>query len=94
MNLGCLDDLTLGGPEEVIARDVQRIIYVGGSIPQHLKCELISNTDFQVSDATLKSFSYTSIADTSLLGALSRVYVVTTLHCVGLLCRPTCSKIY
>jgi len=33
------------------------------------KCELISNTDFQVSDATLKSFSHTSIADASLLNA-------------------------
>ena len=55
-----------------IAQDVQRIIEVGDSMGLHLnivKCELISSPDFQVSDATLKSFPRTSIADASLLGA-------------------------
>ncbi len=67
-----LDDLTLGGPEETIAQDVQRIIDVGDSMGLHLniaKCEIISSPDFQVSDATLRSFYHTSIADASLLGA-------------------------
>jgi hypothetical protein len=31
LNLSYLDDLTLGGPEEAIAQDVQRIINVGDS---------------------------------------------------------------
>ena len=64
--------LTLGGPEEAIAQDVQRIMNVGDSMGLHLniaKCELISSPDFQVTDATLWSFSHTSIADASLLGA-------------------------
>ena len=67
-----LDVLTLGGPEEIIAQDVQRIIDVGDSISLHLnisKCELISSPDFQVSDVTLKSVSRTFIANASLLGA-------------------------
>jgi len=69
LNLGYLDDLTLSGSEEVIARDVQRVIDVGGAVPHISNCKRISNTDFQVSDATLKSFSHTSIADASLLNA-------------------------
>ena len=72
LNLSYLDDLTLGGPEEAIAQDVQRIINVGDCIGLQLniaKCELISSPNFQVSDATLRSFSHSSIADTSLLGA-------------------------
>ena len=67
-----MDDLTLGGPKEAIAQDVKRIIDVGESMGLHLniaKCELISSPDFQVSDTTLRSFSRTSIADASLLGA-------------------------
>ena len=49
LNLSYLDDLTLGGPEKIIAQDVQRIIDVGDSIRIHLnisKCELISSPDF------------------------------------------------
>ena len=34
-----------------------------------MQVQLISSPDFQVSDATLRSFSRTSIADASLLGA-------------------------
>jgi len=33
------------------------------------KCELIYSSDFQVSDTTSKSFSQTSNADASVLGA-------------------------
>ena len=72
LNLSYLDDLTLGGPEEAIAQDVQRIIEVGDAMGLHLniaKCELITSPDFHVSDATLRSFSRISIADASLLGA-------------------------
>jgi len=56
----------------LIAQDVQRIINVGDSMGLHLnisKCELIYSSDFQVSDTTSKSFSQTSNADASVLGA-------------------------
>jgi len=62
-------DLTLGGPEEVIARDVQRVIDVGGAMGLQLNismCELISGADHHVSNVT---YARVSIADASLLGA-------------------------
>ena len=72
LNSSYLDDLTLGGPEEVIAQDVQWIIDVEDLFGLHFnicKCELISSPGFQVSEVILNSFSRTSIADAALLGA-------------------------
>ena len=59
MNLGYLDDCTLGGEVEMVARDVAKIIEIGGKLGLHLnisKCELISHADFLVSDPVLQSF--------------------------------------
>jgi hypothetical protein len=60
-----LNDLTLCSPEKAIAQDEESM----GLHLNIIKCELISNRDFQVFDATLRSSSKTSIADASLLGA-------------------------
>jgi hypothetical protein len=69
---GYLDDLTLGGPADVVARDVIEIIKVGRDMGLCLnvsKCELISHDGLQVPDGILQSFTRISIRDAALLGA-------------------------
>lgn len=72
LNIGYLDDLTLGGPIDSLASDVRRIIEVGSSMGLILnsqKCEIITHPGQSVEDPIFKSFVVTPIADTSLLGA-------------------------
>ena len=45
LTLGYLDDVTLGGPIDVVAADVQTIVAVGEAMGMHLncvKCELLA----------------------------------------------------
>jgi len=56
LNLGYMDDVTLGGTVETVASDVAEIIRAGTEIDLSLnvsKCELIAHKDFQVDDALL-----------------------------------------
>jgi len=56
LNLGFLDDLTLGGPESVVADDVSKNIKEGedlGLILNTSKCELITHRGFNVQSSTL-----------------------------------------
>jgi len=72
LNLGYLDDCTLGGEVETVARDVAKIVEFGGKLGLRLnisKCELISHAGFSVNDALLSSFSAVSVEKVSLLGA-------------------------
>ena len=46
LRLGYMDDVTLGGPQETVAKDVQLIMNAGKEIGLNLnvsKCELIAN---------------------------------------------------
>jgi len=70
--LGYLDDLTLGGPQSVVAADVRCVTEVGqatGLVLNVNKCELISHPSTVVSDPALQSFQRVSVSDTVLLGA-------------------------
>ena len=72
MTLGYLDDLTLGGPIDVVAEEVQSIATAGRLLGLHLnysKCELLAHKDTVVSDTTLLSFLRVDVGDASLLGA-------------------------
>ena len=64
--LGFLDDFTLGGPAEVVARDVSKVVEIGGQLGLSVtvsKCELISDDSFTVTDNLLQSFPSTCIGD-------------------------------
>ena len=72
LSLGFLDDLSLGGPESVVADDVSKIIKEGeelGLIMNTSKCELITNCGFNVQSSTLCSFQRVEVEETILLGA-------------------------
>ena len=72
LNLGYLDDESLGGPVDTVAADVGRIVEVGRAMGLHLntsKCELITHKELPISDSLLRSFSRVDIANASLLGA-------------------------
>ncbi len=72
LTLGYLDDVTLGGPQGVIAKDVQRVIEEGRRIGLLLnvsKCELIADPNTTVTDPVLRSFHRVTVRDASLLGA-------------------------
>jgi hypothetical protein len=72
LNCGYLDDDTLGSPAETVARDVAKIVEMGGKMGLNLncsKCEIITHDDFSVSDSYLQSFSSVPIGEVSLLGA-------------------------
>ena len=72
LSIGFLDDLTLGGTQDVVASDVSRIIDVGqrlGLVLNVSKCEMISYPDTVISDPTLRLFCHTPVADAVLLGA-------------------------
>jgi len=60
LNLGYLDDESLGGPVDTVAADVGRIVEVDGAMGLHLnisKCELITHKDQAISDSLLQSFT-------------------------------------
>ena len=70
--MGYLDDVTLGGPIDVVAADVQTIVAVGEAMGMHLncvKCELLARSDAVIMDSTLLSFKRIDIKDAMLLGA-------------------------
>jgi len=72
LNLGYLDDVTLGGPVEMVASDVAEIVNAGSKIGLSLnaaKCELIGHPDLVVNDTLLQSFERVEISITTLLGA-------------------------
>jgi len=53
LNLGYLDDVTLGGTVKTVASDVAEIIRAGSEISLSLnvsKCELIAKKDFPVNE--------------------------------------------
>ena len=72
LTVGYLDDLTLGGLQSQVAKDVQRVIEVGDELGLTLnisKCELIANTGVSVSDPLLRRFQRVDVGDSTLLGA-------------------------
>ena len=71
LTLGYLDDLTLAGPQSVVAADIQHVMAEGNKMCLHLnpsKCEVISHPDPNIVDQTLSSFTFVSVADATLLG--------------------------
>jgi len=67
-----MDDVTLGGSQEAVARDVQRIMNDGKDLGLNLivsKCELIVNPGCRITDPVLSSLPQVSAADAELLGA-------------------------
>jgi len=76
LTLGYLDDLTLAGPQSVVAADIQQVMAEGSKMGLCLnpsKCEVISHPDPNIVDQTMSSFNFLSVADATLLGA----------HCSG-----------
>jgi len=70
LNLGYLDDVTLGGQVEMVASDVTEILRAGSDLGMSLnvdKCELIAHSDLQVNDTLLQSFTRVQISNTMLL---------------------------
>jgi len=66
-----LDDVTLGDPQDVVARDVQSVLNLGNAVGLNLniaKCEIITNPDGVVTDLTLLSFVHIESPDAELLG--------------------------
>jgi len=57
LNLGYLDDVTLGGPADTVASDVAEIAKVGGNVGLILnssKCELLAHPGVIVNDKRLQ----------------------------------------
>ena len=72
LNLGYLDDLTLGGSVAAVARDVTKIVDEGGNLGLTLnvsKCELVAHPGFSVADNFLQRFTRVDVPDAILLGA-------------------------
>ena len=62
-----MDDVTLGGPVEMVASDVAEIIRIGAEIGLSLnvsKCELIGHSNLPINDHLLQSFTRVPIDDT------------------------------
>ena len=67
LNIGFLDDVTLGGHVDVVASDVAEIIRLGAEIGLSLnisKCELIAHSDLQRNDSLL---CFSHLAESTLL---------------------------
>ena len=67
-----MDDVTLGGSQETVARDVQTVMKIGHDLGLDInpsKCELITHAGCVVTDPTLYSFQPASVWDAELLGA-------------------------
>ena len=72
LTVGFLDDITLGGIEDTVARDVQCIIDGGQELGLKLnipKCELITPSDDLPTSAILSSFQKLKPSQSNLLGA-------------------------
>lgn len=72
LSVGYMDDFTLGGPEDVVTRDVQMILDAGERIGLHLnanKCEVIHIPEVTLSSPILKGFVHVHPIDVCLLGA-------------------------
>ena len=70
--LGYLDDLTLAGPQSLVATDIQHVMADRSKIGLCLnpsKCEVISHPDLNIVDRTTSSFTFVSVANATLLGA-------------------------
>jgi len=70
LRLGYMNDVTLGGSQDAVARDVQTVMDVGHEMGLDLnisKCELLSHPGCVVSDPALQSFL--PVPDAELLGA-------------------------
>ena len=73
LNLGSLDDLTIGGFVATVAKDVSRVVDVGKELGLTLdvsKCESIAQNACTVNDSLLQSFPMVPIAEITILGAL------------------------
>ena len=72
LNLGYLDDVTLGGSVTTVAKDVSKVVDVGGQLGLTLnasKCELIAQDCLTVTDNFLQSVPRVKISEADLLGA-------------------------
>ena len=70
--LGYLDDLTLGGEQSAVAKDVERVAEIGQAMGLTLnisKCELITESGTTVCDPILQSFKRVPVSEAFLLGA-------------------------
>jgi len=72
LKVGYMDDLTLGGSQDMVARDVELVRKAGAELGLLLnvsKCELISHPGCIIHDPTLQSFIQIPVTDATLLGA-------------------------
>ncbi|NJL55677.1 hypothetical protein HC928_11090 [bacterium] len=72
LNIDYLDDVTLGGPLDIVASDVSRIISAGKSLGLHLnysKCEVVCSPGITISDPNLQMFTPVDLKEVCLLGA-------------------------
>ena len=72
LNIGYLDDFTLGGLASTVANDVNTVIQKGVSLGLHLncsKCETISNNVTTTQCPQFQGFQHTTPSDATLLGA-------------------------
>jgi len=70
LRLGYMDDVTLDGTQDAVARDFQTVMDVGHDIGLGLnisKCELISHPGFVVSDSAPQSFLQIPVPDAELV---------------------------
>jgi len=70
--LGYLDDFKLGGPQSVVAEDVNRVVEIGQALGLDLnidKCKLVAPHETSLDDSRLCSFTRVGLTDASLLGA-------------------------
>jgi len=71
LKLGYMDDVSLGGPVDMVVSDVIEIPKVGSSMSLTLnpsKCELIAHHDLSVKDDCLLSYVRVNTSDATLLG--------------------------
>jgi len=67
-----MDDVTLGGSQEIVAKDVQIVTDAGHDMGLNInvsKCELIAHRGCHVTDPTLLSFRQIPLENAELLGA-------------------------
>jgi len=72
LRLGYMDDVTLGGSQGIVAKDVQTVIDVGRDWGLNInvsKCELIAQPGCHVTDPTLLSVQQIPSENAELLGA-------------------------
>ena len=90
LNIGYLDDVTLGDTQSVVAADVKELIEEGAKIRLSLnvdKRELITHKDTQGDDDILRSYNRVELEEATLLGApllLARILI----RCVTIGAQP------